>query len=84
MVGYIGSHLRQSYTAIGDTVNTASRLESMTKEKHCNILISGAVDAVQRSFHVAETRFEGKLKLKGRDEEEPAYQVLGPLGHPRP
>ena len=79
VVGYLGSHLRQSYTAIGDTVNTASRLESATKEHHCDILISGAVEAVQRSFRVAETRFEGKLKLKGREEEEPAYRVLGLL-----
>ncbi len=83
VVGYIGSHLRQSYTAIGDTVNTASRLESMTKDR-CDVLISGSVEAAQRSFQVAETRFEGKLKLKGRDEEEPAYRVLGLLGLPRP
>jgi adenylate cyclase len=79
VVGYIGSHLRQSYTAIGDTVNTASRLESATKEHHCDILISGAVEAVQRAFGVAETRFVGKLKLKGREREEPAYRVLGRL-----
>jgi class 3 adenylate cyclase len=83
VVGYIGSHLRQSYTAIGDTVNTASRLESMTKDR-CDILISGAVETAQRSFHVAETRFEGKLKLKGREEEEPAYRVLALLDLPRP
>jgi adenylate cyclase len=83
VVGYIGSHLRQSYTAIGDTVNTASRLESMTKDR-CDILISGAVEAAQRPFQVAETRFEVKLKLKGRDEEEPAYRVLGLLDTRRP
>jgi class 3 adenylate cyclase len=80
VVGFIGSHLRQSYTAIGDTVNTASRLESATKEHRCDVLISGAVEEAQRRHGVAETQFVGRLKLKGRAEEEPAYRVLGPRG----
>jgi class 3 adenylate cyclase len=80
VVGFIGSHLRQSYTAIGDVVNTASRLESATKEQDCDILITAAVEAVQQQFGVAETHFVGKLELKGRSHAEPVFKVLGARG----
>lgn len=44
VVGFLGSHLRLSFTAIGATVNLASRLESATKEVHgAHILVSEAV-----------------------------------------
>jgi len=79
VVGFIGSHLRQSYTAIGDVVNTAARLESATKEHQCDILISGSVEKVQRSLGVADSRSVGELRLKGKRLSVPAYQVLGLL-----
>jgi adenylate cyclase len=55
IVGYIGSDRRSEYTAIGDTVNTSSRLESNARGGE--ILIS---DATARAAH-------SRYKLKPRE-----------------
>ena len=62
VVGNIGCEYRMDYTAIGDTVNTAARLESNAKAGQ--ILISEAVyDAVKDRLEVTEV---GAIPLKGK------------------
>jgi class 3 adenylate cyclase len=80
VVGFIGSYLRQSYTAIGDLVNTASRLEGATKDHGCDILISQSTHEGQERYGVAETTFLGKVKVKGKQHEVAVYQVHGLRG----
>ena len=43
LIGYIGAKSRHEYSAIGDTVNTSSRLEGLTKDAGYPIVISPAV-----------------------------------------
>lgn len=78
VVGNIGSESRMDYTVIGDTVNTAARLEANAKGGHNVIIISDEVyQKVSASFAV-ET-IEGGLVLKGKEDIFTAYRVLGRL-----
>jgi adenylate cyclase len=77
VIGFVGSHLRLSYTAIGDSVNVASRLESATKDFHCDILIGQSTEEGQQRFRVAETKPRGLARLKGKEAPLPVYEVVG-------
>lgn len=72
VVGNIGSKNRIDYTAIGDTVNTASRLESNAKSGE--ILISE--DLYNQVSDRVEAEFVGGLALKGKSAEVKAYRVI--------
>ncbi len=71
VVGNIGCEFRMDYTAIGDTVNTAARLESNAKRGQ--ILISQAVyEAVKDRVKVTPM---GEIPLKGKSKGVFVYQV---------
>ncbi|MBW4838239.1 MAG: adenylate/guanylate cyclase domain-containing protein, partial [Paenibacillaceae bacterium] len=73
--GNIGSRTRMDYTAIGDTVNTAARLENRAEPGR--ILLSEAV-YMQVEGRVAVSR-PGFYQLKGKEQEIVAYEVEGLL-----
>jgi adenylate cyclase len=77
VTGMIGNAQKAEYTALGDTVNVASRLESYDKSLNCGlcrILISE--ETYQHIKDKFPTKFIGSIQLKGRDNFTQIYQVL--------
>ena len=66
VIGHIGSAERHSYTAIGDTVNTASRLESLCKELGYPVLCSQPVADEIAMREGTALELLGQQILKGR------------------
>lgn len=74
LVGCIGSTERHKYGALGDSVNIASRLQSLTKEYGVSIIASEeTVRQCEGKFH---TRMLDSVVVRGRTEAITIYEIL--------
>jgi len=75
IVGPVGTAQRIDFTAIGPTINLASRLQSLTKEKNADILISGDLyELVAPNTLVSDL---GVSKIRGFDKLIRVFRLLG-------
>ena len=73
IIGNIGSSSKMDYTVIGDIVNSASRIESLTKYYGVSIIISDEIKAQLKGQY--DIRFIDKINVKGRNQAITIYEV---------
>ena len=75
LAGIIGSKERSSYALVGDTVNLASRIQGLTKDFACDIILSQTThDLVAGDYKMEALR---SVRVKGKSQEILTYKLLG-------
>lgn len=75
VAGNLGSHNKIAYSVTGDTVNTAKRIESLTKDNPNSILISKTT--YEKAGHLFISKQCEPAHVKGKKEPLYTYQVIG-------
>ena len=77
IVGTMGPPTSPNYSAIGDSINAAARLEGKTKELECVLVVS---DEVVRNAGVDFSQFPAEqISLRGKQHSVLAYAIKNPL-----
>lgn len=85
VTGYLGSTQRLHYTAIGDTVNIASRVESTTRKYDTHLLVTKEVVEACRDageLRGVEWEFVAETQVKGRVAPVRLYRFSGKSSRP--
>jgi predicted ATPase/class 3 adenylate cyclase len=77
IIGIMGDEGRMDITISSDTVNTASRIEGLTKHFGANILLSEQVVAQLSDAARQQLRTLGKVQLQGKSEEVGIFECFG-------
>ena len=78
VVGNMGSEERFDYTAMGDTINLAARLEGACKQYKIHNLVGE--NTFNQVKDLLETREIDRIRVVGRREPVTVYQLLGEQG----